>query len=185
LELIMSEIDYESESREITVTPAQLENISKLAEQQVELERDVSKAEENLKTLKRRLANIQELELPEAMIAAGCAGFTMKSGRSITIKEDLSASISESKREYVVGWLRERGHDDIVTTDIRASLGKGSGELAQKAAQMLIELGVVPSVNEGVNTSTFKALIRELRDEGEDIPYSELGVHPWKKAIIK
>lgn len=176
-------IDYEEAVA--PVSNEQLELIAKLAERQVELEKQVERAEEELKVLKRQLATVQEVELPEAMQAAGCLGFTLRNGSKIDIKEGITASISESKRERVLEWLRANGHDDIISTEVSASLGKGSADRAEQLTNIMLNLGIIPSVKEGVNTGTFKALLNELRNEGVDIPYSELGAFLWKRAIIK
>jgi hypothetical protein len=176
-------IDYEAEID--APDNAQLALISALAAKQVRLETEVAQAEFELKKKQKELRQVQEVDLPEAMKAAGCKAYTTSEGRGITIKEDIAASLAEGKKDAAIAWLRENGHGDIVKQDVIISFGKGQEAEANELVADLADDGYIPLQKTDVNTATLKALIRELRKRGDDVPMDLLGAYEWKKAIIK
>jgi len=169
----------------VIVNADQLKVISDLAAKQIDLETQVVQITASLKAATEALRRVQEIDLPDAMSAAGCKGFTTPNGRGITIKEDISASLSEGKREGAVAWLRENGFGDIVSEDVTLSFGKGHESEALEMVKELAGRGLIPQRKTNVNTATLKSLIRELMEEGLDVPLETLGAYQWKKAIIK
>lgn len=180
-------IDYESEATlDAAPDSSQLKIISDLAAKQVRLEMEATQLESQLKAKQKELRQVQEVDLPDAMAAAGCKAYTTQDGRGISIKEDISASLSEGKKPAAIAWLKENGHGDIVKEKVSLDLGKGEESLAREIAASIQEsFNRVPVVSTDVNTATLKSLIRELRARGEDVPMETLGAYEWKKAVIK
>lgn len=179
----MSENMYDDDA--VNPDDGQLSVISDLALRQRELERKCEKLEDDLKTSQKLLRQVQEIDLPDAMMAAGCRSFTTSDGYGITIKEDISASLSEAKRGAAVAWLRANGYGDIVSDDIMLSFGKGQEDQAKAVVVEFAERGLFPVRKTNVNTATLKALIREMMADGKEVPLDTLGAYQWKKAIIK
>jgi hypothetical protein len=175
-------INYEEAS---TPDATQLEQISVLAKKQQKLLQLVQQAENALATAQAALRQVQEIDLPDAMLAAGCKAFTLDSGDSIKVVEGISASLSAEKRVAACAWLRDHGYGDLVSDDVTLSFGKGQEDKARALAVELIGRGLIPRVVTNVNTGTLKALIREKMEEGVDMPLDTLGAYLWRKAEIK
>ena len=178
-------IDYENESVQQAPDETQLNVISQLAAKQVRLDIECQQLEANLKAKQKELRQVQEKDLPDAMAAAGCKAYTTQDGRGITIKEDISASLSEGKKGPAIEWLRSNGYGDIVSEDVTVAFGKGEEPAARALVEKLAEEGLLPVRKTNVNTATLKALIRELKAQGVDVPMETLGAYEWSKAIIK
>jgi hypothetical protein len=167
------------------VTNAEITEISRLAELQLQLEREVQAQEDALKVTKEKLRGVQEKDLPEAMASAGMKEFKLLNGAKVSIKEDISASLSGEKKTAAIAWLTEHGYQDIVSCDVTVGFRKGEEERARTVARDLVDKGFVPKLDQNVNTATLKSLIRELMEQGIEVPLETLGAYQWKKAIVK
>lgn len=177
-------IDYESEAQQ-GPDQSQLAVISELALRQIQLTKELEELNQQVKAKTEALRKVQEKDLPDAMLAAGCKGYTLETGQGITIKEDISASLAEGKKGPAIDWLRQHGYGDIVSEDVTIAFGKGQEEGATSLVAELADKGLIAVRKTNVNTATLKSLIRELREKGEDVPMETLGAYEWKKAIIK
>ena len=179
----MSEIDYEEDT---AVSNETLSEISQLAHKQVEAQRTYDALVIETKKAKQELWGIQERDLPEAMLAAGMTAFTIDSGESITVKEDLMASISQKNKPAAVAWLIGNGHGSLVKEDVVVPFEKGDTEAVHILSKLLEANGVSNyNVIEAVHTGSVKSLIKELLAEGKDVPLELFGGHFVKKAIVK
>jgi len=148
----------------------------------------VAEAEKDLKTKKEALRILEEVRLPELMDTAGVSSVSTPDGLVVTIESFMSASITEAKRPFVVQWLKDTENDELVKPELHMVFSKGELAEAQRiAAEMSTALGRPVEVLEAVNTTSFKALIAELRRESPDmsLPLDELGVYIGRKAKIK
>lgn len=177
-------IDYEAETGSAPDN-TQLKLISELVAQQLDIEAAIAALDASLKEQNRRLRKVQESDLPQAMLAAGCKAYTTADGHSVTIKEDISASLAEGKKGPAIAWLRENGHGDLVSEEVYVAFGRGQEEEADQVASLIAQEGYTPTRRTNVNTATLKSLIRELRANGTDVPLETLGAYEWQKAIIK
>lgn len=178
-------IDYESEVP--APSQEQLETINNFVRMQLQRQQEVEDAENVLAAAKKRLRQIQEIDLPSAMEAAGCSEFKTKEGLKVSIKKDISASLSEGKKPAAIEWLLRNGHSEIVKTDVIIPFDRTESDSAQVAelTSYLQSAGYAFTSKNDVNTATLKALIRELRENGVDVPLETLGAFEWKKAIVK
>lgn len=163
---------------------AALQTIAQLAVRQLALEQEVARTETRLQELQRELRAVQETELPDAMLAAGCSSYRLTSGASISIKDGISASLAEGKRASACEWLRSHGFGDIVTDDLTLNFARGQAEAAHALLDDLHARGLNPVIKTNVNTATLKALIREQMQAGREMPLDLFGAYVWRKAII-
>lgn len=175
--------DYSAEE-EIPEDEA-LRAIAALAEEQLELEEDIATAQDALKKLEGLHRIISQDKLPAAMAEVGMREFTMDNGKKISITDDWKASISGGKKPFVINWLRENEHDDIIKTNVIAEFSKGEEDKAKALLDSLDESGYLARRDSNVNTSTFKALCKELVGEGVDLPLGDLGIYIVRKSVIK
>ena len=177
-------IDYESGLS--GPTDDQLETISALAHKQIKLQLAFERAEDAYKQAKKDLANIQEKELPEAMLAVGMEKFQLKTGEMISVKETLYASLSQANRPNAIKWLMDNDHGSIVKEIVNVTFEKGEHEYVEKLVEVLEKHGFnTYNVDENVNTATVKSLIKELLGQGVEVPLELFGAYFARKAVVK
>lgn len=178
-------MDQYSTDENTDITNADLETVAALAERQLKLENRIVEAEDVLKKLKAAHRKIAEDDLPTEMAALGLLNFTLANGKGISIKQIWNASIAGVKKDAVIAWLRSNDHDDIVSSIISVTFGKGENEQVFELLGNLADAGFAPREDTTVNTATFKALCKELVEDGIEVPLNDLGVYVINKATIK
>jgi hypothetical protein len=144
----MSNINFEQDRRE------DLDSVNEagsLAEQVVKLqklEEDFSKKEDELKELKRKLAD----------------------GTSVEVKPVYGASIPVDKKEDAYTWLRENGLGDLIKNEVTVAFGRSEDNKAQQYAVLAQGQGYEPVQKLKVEPMTLKALVRERVENGLDMP---------------
>ncbi len=161
-----------------------MKRLSELGDRQADLEAAADLATAELKRINVALAEVVERELPDLMLEAGMEEFTTTAGHKVAIVRGLTAGLTGKYRAPALAWLRETGNDAIISRDVGTSFGKGEDEAADRAVSILRDAGIDVTDVENVNTSTFKALVKEMLGDGEDVPLEDLGVHQWVKSKI-
>lgn len=154
-----------------------LDRVAALAQRQLALEAEVENLSEQLKRAQERLELVRTEDLPGAMDAAGISAFELGGGVKVKLVTEYFCSLAGQYREPAVAWLREQELDDLITNDVVASFGKGDEKRAQAAYKALSKRkGAMTKLVENVNTSSFKAVVREMLENGAYVPVDELGV---------
>lgn len=158
----------------------------KLAQEMIEVESLIQDKEEELKELKDRLRRIAEVDLPELMDASELANFTLKDGRKVEMDRSIHASITEANRESAFAWLRESGHGGIIKRAVTMSFPKGESENADKLGAWLKKRYPDYDIKdaESVHPQTLKAFVREMMEEGVELPDS-ISTFTRTVAVIK
>jgi len=170
----------------VTVSGEQLQEISKLAQQQLDLEKLLEQTEQHLKTLKSQHKKIAVDLLPTAMQAAGMEKFTLTNGAQIDVKEALYMSIPKKNRADVALWLVEHGQETLIKNDVVIKFNKGEEDQVRGLTELLGDAGMGDrySVEQDMNTASVKAAIRELLEQGEDVPLKLFGAYQETAAKI-
>ena len=178
-------IDYE-EDIAVVVTADDLKNISNLAHDVIEGEKTVDKIEDELKAAKAKLRAVQEGTLPEAMKAVGMTSFKTTDGHSIEVKETLYASIAKKNMEEAIAWLVDNELSALVKSDVTIPFDKGEQEKMQQFLEFLEEHQVQNRiVTETVNTMSVKAAIKELLEDGVEVPLELFGAYFSRRAVVE
>lgn len=180
-------INFEDDTG-LAVTDAQLKTIAALAAHQVDLEAQVTRAEEELKKLEADLRKVSEIDLPQAMGEAGMEAFTLADGSSVTVGETLYASFpkKDPKRSDAIKWLMEHDLETLVKESVIVPFDKGDHEKVVQLTGVLEANGVnTYQVDETVNTASVKAAIKELLENGTDVPTDLLGAYSVRRAEVK
>ena len=169
------------------VTPGDdsLKVVAELAAKQVQLEKDIEDLEAQLKEKTEALSQVQEKDLPEAMMECGISEFKLVDGSKITVKPFYQASPPKEKYDEAMQWLRDNGHGDLIKNDVTVSFGKGEDERAVDFKTFLTDHGTSYTDKTGVHAMTFKAFVREQVEAGRNLPFDLLGVYIGQKATIK
>lgn len=166
-------------------TNTELGEISSLALLQVDLEAKVQQIEEELSHAHAELRHVQEVLLPNAMAAVGMTKFTLNDGSTITVKDDVHASIRANQLMGAIGWLTDVGLGDIVKNDVTVKFGRGERDRAKDIVSYAQAQGYNVNEKMSVHPGTLKATVKEQLAKGVEFPESFFSVHPVKKSIIK
>lgn len=166
-------------------TDAELTRISQLAERQVRTEQDIQNLEIALDRKSKELTQIRDKELPNALAEIGMSSFTLKSGRKISVKTEVYASIPKDGAQKAFSWLRQHDFGSLIKNIISAEFGKGEDEAALKAAGLLAEAGFRPEQKESVHSSTLKAFLKEQISKGEDVPLELFGAFIVNRSKVE
>jgi hypothetical protein len=162
-----------------------LGRVSRLAEEQRRIEREIADLEARLEEKGKDLTRVRTKELPEVMRELGLESFKLVDGSQVGIKREYYASIKEEYRAPAHQWLRGNGHEDLIKNNIVLSLGRGEDEKAAKIEAWCQKQKLAYERKEQVHPMTLKAFVGEQIEKGEDIPHDLLGVHVVDVAKIK
>ena len=154
----------------------QLSEITRLAEAQLALEREIQATQATLEGQVKRLNQVRLELLPAALNEAGLRELRLASGHRVQLAMDYTCSLTGRYRDPAVAWLKAEGLEDVISYDVVESFGPRDVKQLERLRKALLKLGVGFSEKENVNTATFKALVRERLEAGEQVPLGELGV---------
>ena len=177
------------ELQDINITSDdKLKRVSLLAEEMLLLEKQITKMEDELDTLKKHYRELSERKLPEAMLDVGMKSFELNDGSSVSVKVDVHTGIAEKDKVAAFKWLRDNGYGDLIKNEIKVRFGMGEDERANVLKKYL------DFNNEGrfeydektvVLPQTLKAFAKELRRKGKELPDNLFAVHWMNVAKIK
>lgn len=189
--LKMAEADSDAEAEAAQSDDTGKERVARLAESWARGQAVVEEMEDELKRVKERVRKLEEEEIPEAMDKIRMSEFTLLDGSKISVGKFIRASIAKDRKEQVLQWLEDEGHDGIIKTEVSVAFGKGEYEIAQAFAQFVRgfnEKPVEPELGRDVNTATFKSLMTELLEDAaktnRELPLAMLGVFTGRKAKV-
>lgn len=178
-------IDFEQEATELTATQEQLDGLSALVKMMVQQEQEVDELGAKLKTAQQRLRQLQEVDVPTKMDELGFPFLGLPDGRKVEVAEVMHASIPKKNKPQCAQWLEEHGHGALVSETVTTSFGKGQQEEVEKVIALLAENGYKVKAEENMNTTTVKALFKELMEGGEaDLPFEMFGIHLRRVAKV-
>jgi hypothetical protein len=162
---------------ELVGTTSTLSTLNDLAEAQSAAEDLIVRIQADLKVAEDNLKDIAEKQIPDMMGTLGLTEYKTTKGLYITLKETIRASIPKEKQPEAFGWLREHGHEALITRAITVSFGRGEDKTADALLLSLRVQKLEPSDKTAVNANTLAAFVREQLREGRDIPLETFGVH--------
>jgi len=156
---------------------AALSEVSDLVAQLIAVEDEVAIAENELSAKKEQLRLLSEERVPVAMDELGLEKVTLTSGEQVAVKRQLRASIPKARLAEGLAWLRGNGHDDIIKNQVIAEFGRGEDARATELLENLRRGEYVATAKMTVNHQTLGATVRELTEEGVEVPHDILGVY--------
>lgn len=166
-------------------TDAALGRVAETVRLQQDLEKRVAELDEALSEAKRDLRRVSEIDLPEAMRAAG--GITrvdLEGGLRVEVKPYYEAAISREHADAAFAWLRDNNHADLIKHEVRLGFGRGEDEVARYVVDDLRGRGLEPEEKTTVHPQTLKAFVREQMEAGQDLPHDLLGIHAGQRAKV-
>ena len=154
----------------------------------------MERAEAEFKRRKAQLFQIESVDLPELLRESGLTEAKLEDGTKVVIRDEISCSISEERREAAHAWLRERGFGALIKNIVSVAFGKGE---EAKATAAFAQFGKVygrdaVEQKESVHAATLKSFIKErIAAVGADKtqaanvpPYALFGVEPYSIAKV-
>ena len=163
----------------------QLNIISELAADMLQLEAEIEEVEQLLKEKKQAHLKIAQGSLPEAMLALGLTELKHISGAKLSVETFYQAKIPVNKEKEAYAYLERTGNDAIIKTDLTAKFGKGEKEEAERIFNVLKDHGVIPAMKTGIHHSTLRAFVKEQIESGTDLPLEAFGVYVGNKIKVK
>lgn len=178
---------YEADARAVAQTGGEniLAQITRTARDLKEAQDDVTRAEEALKAAQQRERVLRENTLPELMKEAGQEKLRTSDGWDIELTETLRASIPAANKGEAFKWLEEHGQAAIIKREIDLKFGKDEQDKADRALALVLEAGFHPTDKQTVHPQTLAATIRELTEQGVDVPMALLGAYVQSGVKLK
>lgn len=164
----------------------ELSKVASLARTQRDQEQRVATIEAQLKVAKNNLRKTCEDLLPTLLTELGLASITLADGSQVVIDETLYASIAKKNKIKAAQWMADHGQGSLVRNDVNLTLGTGEQEKLIRLTAMLDSTEFSEySLTSSMNTGSVKAVIKELLEQGVDVPLELFGAHYVRKSIIK
>ena len=168
---IFSSLEEDAKKQREIPTDEKLSKLTSICRRLVNKEREYSDYKSLASKSYEELKDIREKEIPDAMMSLNISKFVMDDGTEIAIKDELYASINESKRKEALEWLDNNGLGDIIKHDITISFARGEHEEAERIKGVLQDNGQDSYLEKAtVHPQTLKATFKDLRNKGEEIP---------------
>jgi len=161
-----------------------LSDLIDAGESQVSLEKSIAMHEEALSTRKEEHRKLTQETLPNMMAEIGLMSFRLANGKEIGITDQYYAKLPEDNYAAFT-WLREKGMDGVIKTQIILDFSKGDDELVQQIQDELALRGLIPTVKSTIHHMTLKALVKEQVERGNDIPLDAFGAGSFRQSIVK
>lgn len=184
------DLDFVADAKPKKLSSQDLANLNDVAKRLIHQQSAIAFYEEKLKAAKEGARTIEEGELPDLMMSVGMDSFKLASGHTIEVKEIVSGSITEPKREGALKWLKENGHAGIIKHEFKVELPKDVVKDVKKAAVLKVKmeaLGVEVVDRETVHPQTLMAWAREQLSDPSTagFPKEVLGIYVGRRATVK
>jgi len=175
-------LDLRKEKSDFEVS--EVDPISKACQEQLKLEKEIEDLESLIKVKKDLLRQNGE-QIVSLMEERGVKSIKMSDGQSVDIKTIYSGTISRDNQEEAFQWLRDNGYDDIIKNQVVLKFGRAEDEKANQIYNDLASKGLDADRSIKVEPMTLKGFIREMIENGKDIPMETFGVYVGHKINIK
>jgi len=162
-----------------------LDEMASLARGLLDAQKAVADAEKALSKAKEHARVLTEETIPSAMQELGVKKLVLDTGQTLTLSQEVYASIPEDGREKAFDWLEENGFGSIIKTEVTAAYGKGGVEDAVKLTEELKERGLNVEFSRNVHAQTLKAFLREQLAKAKDVPLDVFGARPVWQGKVK
>lgn len=147
---------------------------------------EIARKEADIAGMRGRLDMLITKTIPEFMMNEGVKTISLTDGTEVRVKDDIKAGLpkDEAKRAAALAWLRENGHDALITRDIEVSFKRGQDNQAGDLVALLTDRGLAFTDHEGIHPQSYAAWARERMGSGDILPMDVLGLFEYRKAVI-
>ena len=164
--------------------------LGQLCENLEEKDKHIKKLEENL-AKEKEIYNYWSTDLvPDLMDKFKMTEIKLKSGRKITIKEDLSIRIKENFRSDFLSWMIKRGYQSLIKNKVEVQFPKEGRQSARRFVTYLKRYYAGRDKcsfieKEDIHPQTLKAWAKDAQKSGTNLPDEFLNIYNYKIAKLK
>jgi len=179
--------EFELDEFKPDVAESALGEVTHWATRQLELEEKVAALEEELTSVKKELADVSGVKLPDAMESANMQSFTLTNGTKVSIDTVYSGRIGKTEEEQMKAfkWLSDNNHDDMIKNVVSVQFAKGEEGKAQDLMEELKTKSQMSTNKKWVEPMTLKAFIKEQVQKGQPIPFDVFNIYVGRKTKMK
>lgn len=161
-----------------TIASRKTQLIRELTRNAIVLGNQIAKGEAEIKDKAERLKELVEKDLPDALDDAGVKDLTTADGFKVELKTAYFASIAKTK-EAALKWLQEHDYSEIVKRTVSVQFDRGEDADASKFVTGLEDTfpDKIPKDEMKIESQTLKKWVKDMIEDGEDIPFDTFGVH--------
>ena len=178
-------MDLEKESALIKVDTGKSQELSELCTRLLELQKQITRCEENIKNLRSEERLLSENEIPNLMQQAGISSLKLIDGSSVSFKPEYYAKIPVSKTDEAFDWLSSNGHGDLIKNEVSLKFGRSEDNVANSIVEDLKSKGHNVSQKKKVEPMSLKAFVKDEIQKGNNLPMDLFGVYVSNKTTIK
>lgn len=149
-------------------------------------QREVAEIEQSLTVAKNKLRDIAENRIPTA--TDGMEGeFKIDDRTTLSVKEEIRASIAGDKRDPAIQWLDKNEYGHIVKRQVIVEFPRGSNveEFLKKLDGLISGQPASVKTNFTVHPATLVSWVKEQLKEGVDLPSETFGIFRQRVAKVK
>lgn len=170
--------DYGADDRPVrTVSQDQLARLTRLCQEQMDLEDEMVRVQAQLKALADRHREISQRQIPDIAKECGFSGYELTGGYKLKVKDDIKVKLYEDpeRRADQIQWLDDHGQSAIVKRQYIVSFAKEQTALANKFAADLKrrKTPLAVDLRMDVHNGTLTAAIKEMIRNGVAVPYKD------------
>lgn len=162
--------------------------LRELADELIAAEAEVARIQEELTAANNIVKDLVENRIPN--VAEGLEGkFDLGDGRTLTIKEEIRASVAGEKLAPAVEWLDAHDYGNIVKRTLTFEFGKDDDERVKAfkdaVAPILKQQRLVLKEKQAIHPATLVAWVKERLGEGDNLPVDVFGIFRQRVAKVK
>jgi site-specific DNA-cytosine methylase len=162
--------------------------LRQLADELVEANAEVDRIKEQLLVAENVVKNLTDNRIPA--VAEGLEGkFDLGDGRTLTIKEEIRASVAGEKLAPAVEWLDAHDYGNLVKRNLIFEFGKDDDERVKKFKEavepILKQQRLVLKEKHAIHNATLVAWVKERLEEGDNLPVDVFGIFRQRVAKVK
>ncbi len=175
----------DEEFTETGATEEKLNRLSLMADEVSAKELEVEEAEKLLKSRESELFQLQSKDMPSLMKEIGFDEFKTPGGLKVALNEKVECSLNGKYKIAAFQFLSDTDNEKLIEREVISKFGKGEEERADDVIRAISEAGWTCSSKEKINTASFKALVKEMMSNGEEIDTDKIGVfiRPFVKVV--
>lgn len=165
--------------------PIALDDLTGLARALIDAEAKVSEIEASLKEAVEHARRLREDTIPCVMQELELEQISLTNGMTMTMKEDVYASISKENAPAAFEWLTKHDYDGIIKTAVSIEWGKGELKKAIAFFQKTLKKYPNAVLDRNVHPQTLKAFLRERLAAADPIPMELFGARAVTTVKLK
>lgn len=163
----------------------EMEELSNLVQQLVEIRERIENGEQHLKDLKKIEVKLSQESVPSKMDEIGFTSVTIPNGRKIAYNPFYGGKIKPESEDLAFDWIEENGHGGVIKGALSVEYRRPQRDEAIALKAALKEQGWDSTIKLSVHHSTFRALAKEVIEEGGVFPPDLFDIFMGRKTTIK